>query len=445
MKLSRFVAFFGVLLLPVGLLSFPLSPSNDASEASPAIAPPASVDSTSAVDPSPPPSASPHDAFRVPKDHFKIVEARVRRNETFSALLNEHSVPYQTIVEVAEASRSVYDVRRIVAGKPYRIYVNEWLQRAQYLVYQPTPTRYVVYDVRHPERSYTGERPVSVSWETASGVITNSLYQTLVDDGAHPELALRLSEVFAWQVDFFQIRRGDRFRVIYEKRRLGNTELPPGDIIAARFLHRGRDYHAFRFDAPHQRSYFNEDGNSMRRQLLKSPLRYSRISSQFSHSRLHPVTGQRRAHLGTDYAAPTGTPVRSVGAGEVVVAGYDRSNGNWVKIRHNSTYTTGYLHLSRFARGIRRGKQVKQGDVIGYVGSTGLSTGPHLHYHFWKHGEPIDSRKVDLPPSEPVYPQYRDEFETLVAELRPQLAWADSSSARSPLFAAATHDTSRLN
>ncbi len=445
MKLSRFVAFFGVLLLPVGLLSFPLSPSNDASEASPAVAPPASVDSTSAVDPSPPPSASPHDAFRVPKDHFKIVEARVRRNETFSALLNEHSVPYQTIVEVAEASRSVYDVRRIVAGKPYRIYVNEWLQRAQYLVYQPTPTRYVVYDVRHPERSYTGERPVSVSWETASGVITNSLYQTLVDDGAHPELALRLSEVFAWQVDFFQIRRGDRFRVIYEKRRLGNTELPPGDIIAARFLHRGRDYHAFRFDAPHQRSYFNEDGNSMRRQLLKSPLRYSRISSQFSHSRLHPVTGQRRAHLGTDYAAPTGTPVRSVGAGEVVVAGYDRSNGNWVKIRHNSTYTTGYLHLSRFARGIRRGKQVKQGDVIGYVGSTGLSTGPHLHYHFWKHGEPIDSRKVDLPPSEPVYPQYRDEFETLVAELRPQLAWADSSSARSPLFAAATHDTSRLN
>jgi murein DD-endopeptidase MepM/ murein hydrolase activator NlpD len=134
-----------------------------------------------------------------------------------------------------------------------------------------------------------------------------------------------------------------------------------------------------------------------------------------------------------------------VGAGEVVVAGYDRSNGNWIKIRHNSTYTTGYLHLSRFANGIRRGKEVKQGDIIGYVGSTGLSTGPHLHYHFWKHGEPIDSRDVDLPPSEPVYPQYRAEFETLVAELKPQLQWADSSSARSPLFAAAPHGGSRFN
>ena len=442
MKMSRYVAFFGVLLVPLGLFSFflptpdtPEAPAPDAVMASDKVERGASIS----------PSAGQRDAFGVPTNHFRVVDERVRRNETFSNLLNEYSVSYQRIVEVAEASRSVYDVRRIVAGKPYRIYVNEWLQRAQYLVYQPTPTRYVVYDIRHPERSYTGERPVSVSWDTASGVITSSLYQTLVDNGAHPELALRLSEVFAWQIDFFRIRRGDRFRVIYEKRHLGDTELPPGNIIAARFMHRGGDYYAFHFDAPHQRSYFDEDGNSMRRQLLKSPLRYSRISSQFSRSRLHPVTGRRRAHLGTDYAAPTGTPVRSVGAGEVVVAGYDRSNGNWIKIRHNSTYTTGYLHLSRFASGIRRGKEVKQGDIIGYVGSTGLSTGPHLHYHFWKHGEPIDSRDVDLPPSEPVYPQYRAEFETLVAELKPQLQWADSSSARSPLFAAAPHGGSRFN
>lgn len=431
MKLSRYIALIS-LLLPFGLLSFYPSPTPENPEPEPAPLSATDVEEDVVS------TTARYDAFGLPKHQFRIVEQRVRRYETFSDLLSPHNISYQKIVEVAEASRSVYDVRRMVAGNPYRIYVNEWLQRAAYLVYQPSPTRYVVYDLRHPERSHVGERAVSVSWETTGGVITSSLYQTLVDSGAHPELALRLSEVFAWQVDFFQIRRGDRFRVIYEKRHLGETELPPGNIIAARFEHRGRDYHAFRFDAPHQRSYFDENGNSMRRQLLKSPLRYSRISSQFSPSRLHPVTGRRRAHLGTDYAAPTGTPVRSVGDGVVLVASYDRSNGNWVKIRHNSTYTTGYLHLSRFAQGIRRGKQVKQGDIIGYVGSTGLSTGPHLHYHFWKHGQPIDSRSVDLPPSEPVYPQYRSEFKSLVAELKPALEWTP----RSPLLATGDGTTS---
>lgn len=438
MKPTRFVALLGVLF-PLGLLSFsaPLTP--DPSDPAPPPAPAADVAT---------PATEARDAFGLPDHKFRVVSQRVQRNETFSRLLNDYNVSYERIVELADASRGVYDVRRIVAGRPYRIYVNEWLQQAAYLVYQPTPTRYVVYNIRHPERSHIGERPVSVDWDTASGVITSSLYETLVDNGAHPELALRLSEVFAWQVDFFRIQRGDRFRVIYEKRKLGASELPPGNIIAARFEHRGRDYYAFRFDAPHQRSYFDENGNSMRRQLLKAPLRYSRISSSFSRSRLHPVTGRRRAHLGTDYAAPTGTPVRSVGSGEVVVASYDRANGNWVKIRHNSAYTTGYLHLSRFARGIRRGKQVKQGEIIGYVGSTGLSTGPHLHYHFWKHGQPIDSRSIDLPPSEPVYPQYREAFTALKNELKPQLDWEtqqDSRDVRSPLLVAAPDDDEVLS
>lgn len=392
--------------------------------------PPDEVPPPSTADVEPVASSPASDAFGLPEGQFRVLEQRVRPRETFSDLLSEHNVSYRRIVELAEASRDVYDVRRITAGRPYRVYVNEWLQQAAYVVYQPSPTRYVVYDIRHPERSRTGERPVSVSWATTGGVITSSLYQTLVDNGAHPELALRLSEVFAWQVDFFRIQRGDRFRVIYEKRHLGDTELPPGDIIAARFEHRGQDYHAYRFDAPHQSNYFDRNGNSMRRQLLKAPLRYSRISSQFSRSRLHPVTGRRRAHLGTDYAAPTGTPVRSVGDGIVLVASYDRANGNWVKIRHNSAYTTGYLHLSGFAEGIRAGKRVKQGDVIGYVGSTGLATGPHLHYHFWKHGEPIDSREIELPPSEPVYPQYREAFQALVRDLEPHLEWTRPSPLR---------------
>lgn len=423
MKLPRYVAFFSLLLLPIGLVAFllPASPG----ETDPPPEPPA-------VESSPPPK---HDAFGLPAEQFNVIERRVQRRQTFSDLLQAHNVAYEDIVALAETSRSVYDVRRIAAGRPYRVYVNEWLQRAQYLVYQPSPTRYVVYDIRNPERSYAGEQPVSVSWKTVGGEINTSLYQTLIDDGAHPELVLKLSEVFAWQVDFFRIRRGDRFRVIYEERRLGDTTLPPGKVIAARFQHRGENFYAFHFEAPHQTSYFDEGGQSMRRELLKAPLRYNRVSSRFSRSRLHPVTGRRRAHLGTDYAAPPGTPVRAVGDGRVEVAGYDRANGNWVKIRHNSMYTTGYLHLSRFARGIRRGVRVQQGDVIGYVGSTGLATGPHLHYHFWKHGQPVDPRTIEAPPTEPIYPQYRTDFETLVAELKPRLAW-DAPASPPPMMAA---------
>lgn len=417
MKLSHFVAFC-CLLIPVGFAAFFLPATTGESAAPPT--------ATSAAEPSPTPERG---VFGLPADQYKVLKRRVRWGETFSDLLIDHNVRYEDIVALAEASRSTFDVRRIKAGRPYRVYINEWLQRAAFLVYQPTATQYVVYDVRTPNQSYTNEWPVSVSWGTAGGVINTSLYETLINDGAHPELALRLSEVFAWQIDFFRIQRGDRFRVIYEQRRLNDTDLPPGKIIAARFLHRGRNYYAFHFAAPHQTAYFDADGHSLRRELLKAPLRFNRISSQFSRNRLHPVTGRRRAHLGTDYAAPPGTPVRSVGDGTVLVAGYDRANGNWVKIRHNAMYTSGYLHLSGFARGIRRGARVTQGDVIGYVGSTGLATGPHLHYHFWKFGDPIDSRDLELPPAEPVYPQYRADFEALVAALQPRLEWEP----RSPL------------
>ena len=426
MKFPRYAVFFSLLLVPVALVAFFLPGSSDAPETAPP--------STPIAESSPPPKQ--HDAFGLPADQYRVVEQRVQRNETFSDLLTEYNVAYEDIVALAEASRSIFDVRRIKAGQSYRVYVNEWLQRADYLVYQPSPTRYVVYDIRNPEQSRVGERPVSISWKTAGGTINTSLYETLMEDGTHPELALKLSEVFAWQVDFFRIRRGDRFRVIYEERRLGDRVLAPGKVIAARFQHHGRDYYAFHFDAPHQTNYFDEKGHSVRRQLLKAPLRFNRISSQFSRSRLHPVTGRRRAHLGTDYAAPPGTPVRSVGDGRVEVAGYDRANGNWVKIRHNAMYTTGYLHLSGFASGIRRGVEVEQGEIIGYVGSTGLATGPHLHYHFWRYGQPVDARSIEAPPTEPVYPQYRADFDALVDSLKPQLAWPTPSP--TPFVAART-------
>jgi murein DD-endopeptidase MepM/ murein hydrolase activator NlpD len=358
------------------------------------------------------------DAFGIRTDLFDVETRRVRRYQTFADLLLNQGVSYQQIVALADSAASVYDVRRIQAGKRYRIYRNPWLERARYLVYQLDPRRYVVFDVRHPGKTHIERREVSVSWKTVAGTIETSLWQTLVEQGGQPRLALRLSEVFGWQVDFFRIRRGDRFRLVYEQRTIDGEVVGPGPIVAAVFHHRGEAHYGFRFaEGEGPAEYFDREGRSLRRQLLKAPLRFSRISSRFSHSRLHPILKERRPHHGTDYAAPRGTPVRSVGEGTVLVAGYRQYNGNYVKIRHNAAYTTGYLHLADIAEGIRTGATVEQGEIIGTVGSTGRSTGPHLDYRLWKHGTPVDPYSIELPPVRPVAPQHRDTFDAHVAAL----------------------------
>jgi murein DD-endopeptidase MepM/ murein hydrolase activator NlpD len=358
------------------------------------------------------------DAFGIEDQRFTVREYRVRRNQTFADLLLKEGVDYRDIVRLAEEARSVFDVRDIRAGRSYRVYRNPWLERARYLVYRPDAVQYVVLDVRYPERSRIGERPVSLAWRTAGGTITSSLYETLEQSGARPQLALRLSEVFAWQIDFFRIRKGDEFRVVYEERSVDGKTLGAGDIVAAYFVHRGRLYEAYRFDEGDGSEYFDENGNSLRRELLKAPLRFTRISSRFTNRRFHPVLKRYRPHHGTDYAAPRGTPVQTVGDGVVLFAAYKGYNGNYVKIRHNATYTTGYLHLSKIADGIRAGVRVKQGETIGYVGSTGLSTGPHLDYRFWKNGRALDPYTVELPPARPVAPQHLAAFTHVIDGLR---------------------------
>ncbi len=407
MTRSRSLLFIslGTLAALVWLLMPRLSADGGASSASYAASPP---ERTAAVD-----------RFGLPVTGFNVDRHRIDRYQTFADLLLDYNVPYAQIVAVAEQTRDVFDVRDFRTGDAYQVYVDPWLGQARYLVYQRSPVLYVVYDVLRPERSFKRTRPVQTNWKTASGVIQSSLYATLMDANASPELALALSEVYAWQIDFFQLRPGDRFRVLYEQQSVDGEVIGPGAVVAAYFEHRGEPFYAFRFDDGTGATYYDRAGQSLQRALLKAPLRYTRISSGFQRSRLHPVLGRRRAHLGTDYAAPTGTPVHSVGDGFVTEAGYGRYNGNYVKIRHNSVYTTGYLHLTDIADGVRAGTHVKQGQVIGYVGSTGLATGPHLHYHFWKNGEPVDSRDVEMPPERPVNPTYRAAYDRLVDRLLP--------------------------
>jgi murein DD-endopeptidase MepM/ murein hydrolase activator NlpD len=363
---------------------------------------------------SPPDEAAATAHFGIAAQKYDIERERVSSDETFADLLEPYGVSNNTAVRLARAVRPAFDVRHVQPGNAVRVYVNPWLQRPRYVVYRIDPVRHVVFNVQHPSESHLARRNVERDWTMVQGTIESSLYETLTQNDAHPALALRLSEVFAWQIDFFRLYDGDSFRVLYEKRVVDGQRVAPGKIIAAVFEHKEDRFVGIRFDDGSEAKYFNRDGQSLRRELLKAPLRYTRISSGYSNNRYHPVLKRYRPHHGTDYAAPRGTPVHSVGSGTVVKAGYYGNNGNYVKIRHNGTYTSGYLHLVDIADGIEPGATVQQGETIGYVGSTGMSTGPHLDYRLWKRGRAVDPYELELPPSRPVHPTYRAAFEQLV-------------------------------
>ena len=235
----------------------------------------------------------------------------------------------------------------------------------------------------------------------------------------NPFLAVELSDIYAWAIDFFGIQKGDQFKVIYEEQFVDSQSIGISEIYAAVFTHNGHDFEAYNFEQDSTESYFDNEGNSLRKAFLKAPLRYSRISSRFSHSRMHPVLKIRRPHHGIDYAAPTGTPVVSIGDGKIIKKGYQkRGGGRYVKVKHNSVYTTVYMHFSKFAKGISVGSFVKQGQTIGYVGSSGLATGPHLDFRVYKNGSAINPLRMESPPVEPVADDNKARFEKVVSEFK---------------------------
>ena len=388
-------------------------------------APPPEEPGDTASGAAPPVAPVAYDAFGIPEETFQIDEQTIRRHQTFSDLLSDYGLTSASIHTLAQKARPVFDVRSLRAGKTLRIY-RDSMDAARVAVYQPDPIRYVVFDLRDSVAVYEGQRPVTTRQRVVHGIIDSSPYETLVDQGANPALAIELSEVFAWQVDFYRIQRGDAFSVVYEEKVVDGEPVGLGDVLAAHFRHRDKDYYAFQFAQDDLPDYYDEDGESLRLAFLRAPLQYSRISSRYTKRRFHPVLKRYKAHLGTDYAAPTGTPIRATGDGTVVAASYTRGNGNYVKIRHNGTYTTGYLHMSKIASDIRRGVQVEQGQVIGYVGSTGLATGPHLCYRFWKNGRQVDPYKQDLPSAEPIAPIHRPAFEKVKATYLPLLHGTNS-------------------
>ncbi|GAF02746.1 glycyl-glycine endopeptidase LytM precursor [Saccharicrinis fermentans DSM 9555 = JCM 21142] len=343
--------------------------------------------------------------FGLPVDSFIVERNRVKRNEFLASILLKYNIPYKQIDLLAHKSKDTFDVKKIKVGNPYHVFLNkDSLHTAAYFVYEIDKINYIVYQLNDSITFSKGKKEVKRIQKTASGQINSSLWNAMTENNTSPLLALELSDIYAWTVDFFGIERGDYFKVMYTENYVDSTSVGINSIEAALFHHRGDDYYAFNFQEDSLTSnYFDEDGKSLRKAFLKAPLKFSRISSRFSNSRYHPVLKIRRPHHGVDYAAPKGTHVFSIGDGRIIAKGYQaKGGGNYLKIKHNSVYTTVYMHLNGFAKGIVKGKKVKQGELIAYVGSTGLSTGPHLDFRVFKNGKPIDPLKVKAPPVEPV-------------------------------------------
>ncbi len=351
------------------------------------------------------------DAYGIPVDQYEVVHASIKNNQFLADILLKYKLSYPEIDKLVKASKDVFDPRRIVPGKHYSVYCRKDENgKAAFFIYEPNELEYIVFDLRDSVRVYLNEKEIEYREQWAEGTIETSLYETFQGIGVTPVVAMELSDIYAWTIDFYRIQKGDAFKVHYTEKIIEGETVGVGEILACEFVHSGEHLFAFRFAQDSVVSYFDEKGNSLRKAFLKAPLKFSRISSGYSRKRFHPVQKRWKAHLGTDYAAPTGTPIMAVGDGKVTAVARGKYNGRYVKIRHNGTYTTQYLHMSRFAKGMKRGKFVRQGDIIGYVGSTGLATGPHVCFRFWKNGKQVDHRREKLPPSTPVKKEFRKAF-----------------------------------
>ncbi|NSW95216.1 MAG: M23 family metallopeptidase [Bacteroidales bacterium] len=361
---------------------------------------------------SPPASEEKNLLYGIPVDSFDLITGHIRKNSLLSSILLPHGVSMEEIDFLARNSASVFDIRKMRAGNNYTLFCDRDSDgKARYMIYEHDPVTSYIFSFNDSLNITPLTKSIKSKIKFASGTIETSMWEAMMKDSLHPSVAIALSEIFAWSVDFFGIQKGDRFRVIYEELSVDGKSLGAGRIFGAQFTWAGNVINAIPFIQDGTESFYDENGNSLKKAFLKAPLQFSRISSRFSSSRMHPILRIVRPHYGVDYAAPVGTPVLAIGDGRVTSAGTENGSGRMVRIQHNSVYSTAYLHLSRFAPGIAPGVYVKQGDVIGYVGSSGLSTGPHLDFRFYRNGSPVDPLKVEAPPVEPVHEENMERFE----------------------------------
>lgn len=360
-------------------------------------------------------------------NNFEVVRDTIRSGDTFGNLLNDAQVAPVKIFSVVEAIKDTLDVRRMKIGKPYvMLKAKDSIGAAKVFIYEQNRIDYTVVDMRQDSAvAYTGRKPVTYVEKSAGGIITSSLSQTMDEVGLGANMTERLSNIYAWTVNFFHIKEGDNFKVVYTQRYIDDT-IPAGidQIKAAYFEHRGRPIYAFNFIEDTNLNiadFYDEEANNLRRAFLKSPIKFNyRISSKYNLKRRIKYYGYKvRAHRGTDFAAPIGTPIISTADGIVVESTRRGGNGNFVKVKHNDMYATQYLHMKK--RQVRVGDYVRQGDVLGTVGMTGNTGGPHVCYRFWKNGEQVDPFLQDLPASKPLSDSLRPQYFQFIAPLKDQL------------------------
>lgn len=358
-------------------------------------------------------------------DEYEVQRDTVRAGDSFGKILSDAKVDYATIQEISDSVKDIFDTRRIQVGKPFVLLkTKDTTAAAQVFIYERNREDYVVVDFQDSITAAAKKRPVTIYEREISGVINSNLSSTFDDLGVSVNLAYKMADIYAWTIDFYKLDAGDRFKVIYEERFVNDT-VPAGlgKIKACLFEHKGREIYAFRFKSdslPGGVDYFDDKGDNLRRAFLKGPLQFNRISSRYNLKRRIKYYGYRlRPHKGTDYAGAVGTPILATADGTVIKSERKGGNGNYVKIRHNGTYETQYLHMQK--RIAKVGEFVRQGEVIGTIGMTGNTGGPHVCYRFWKNGKQVDPFKEDLPASEPLAETLLAVFDSIKAPLRTQL------------------------
>ena len=345
-------------------------------------------------------------------DSFSHVTNKIKWGQNFSDILTKYGISNKTIYEASQKSKGIFNLRKIKKGNSYSLFFKKGNNIPSYFIYESSKYDYILCNLDFPVSIEKISKPITYKEKKITGVINSSLYLSFSDKEYPLDLVNLMVDVYAWQVDFFRIMPGDKYTIIYVEEIIDNKVVGVQQIKAAKLIHNNYTYFAISYDQGFGNDFFDNEGKSLRKTFLRAPLNFYRISSKFQKRRFHPVLKRYRDHLGTDYAAPRGTPIMSVGDGKVTEARWGRNNGNFVKIKHNNIYTTQYLHMSKFARGIKKGKIVKQGDIIGYVGSTGLATGPHVCFRFWRNGRQVDPYKQnDLPEGDPILKEHENAFQ----------------------------------
>jgi len=350
---------------------------------------------------------------------FNVINDTVKSGDTFGSLIEKQNLNGKEVFDIVAQVKDTFDVRTIRSKNK--------TNKIQIFIYQPDKINYYVIDFRDSIVVHKKTRPLTFKTRTIAGALNGSLSETLANEKVDPALASKIAKIYAWSIDFFKLQKGDKFGLTFTERYINDTIYDGVDSLKAAFFeYKGKNIYAFPFTpdgSSGKQQYYDEEGKTLKNFFLKAPLKFINITSRYTKNRFHPVQKRWKAHNGTDYAAPTGTPIMTTAAGVVEQAGYTTGNGNFVKVKHDRMYATQYLHMSKIL--VRRGQRVTQGQVIGKVGSTGLATGPHVCYRFWKNGVQVDALRLKLPTSTPMDSKYKQKF---LAEITPLKKVLDSTA-----------------